>query len=100
MRGGRRRLSAVAQTSRALAARINRAVATGTHLWLYHHPDDRPLDGLRVGPRQRWTTEQATRDDDGRGTVRARGLYVKRPVPPVALPSDPPAPAGVPDGSA
>lgn len=71
---------AVRQTSPALAGRINRSVASGAHRWLYHHPDDRPLDGLRVGPRQRWTTEQAVLDDDG--TVAVRGMYVRRPVPP------------------
>lgn len=79
----------VRQTSAALAARVNRAVASGAYRWIYHHPDDRPLDGLRVGPRQRWTTEQASRDDAGDGTVTARGLYVKRPVRPDVDPSTP-----------
>lgn len=73
---------AVRQTSAALAARVKRAVASGAHRWIYHHPDDRPLDGLRLGPRQRWTTEQASTDDDGAGTITARCLYVKRPVRP------------------
>jgi hypothetical protein len=73
---------AVRQTSPALAGRVNRAVASGAHRWLYHHPDDRPLDGLRVGPRQRWMTEQAVRDHDSDGTVTVRGMYVRRPVPP------------------
>lgn len=75
----------VRQTSAALAARVNRAVASGAHRWIYHHPDDSPLDGLQVGPRQRWTTEQATTDEDADGTVTGRGMYVRRPVLP---PSD------------
>jgi hypothetical protein len=70
----------VRQTSTALAARVNRAVASGAHRWIYHHSDDRPLDGLRVGPRQRWTTEQAITHVDADGTVTARGMYVRRPV--------------------
>lgn len=70
---------AVAQTSHALASRVNRAVASGAHRWIYHHPDDRPLDGLRIGPRQAWTTENVSSHHDG-GTVIVRGMYVKRPV--------------------
>jgi hypothetical protein len=70
----------VDQTSRGLAARVNRAVASGAHRWLYHHPADQPLGGLLVGPRMRWTAEDVTRSADGDGTVVARGMYVKRPV--------------------
>lgn len=63
----------------ARAARINRAVADGADRWVFHHPDDRPMDHVRLGPPARWerdVTEVVVEEADA--TVRVRGMHVKR----------------------
>lgn len=62
------------------AVRISTAVADGAHRWLFHHPDDRPLDRIKVGPPSRWKEETVFAAMDDEGSVRVRKVYVRRPV--------------------
>jgi hypothetical protein len=67
-----------ARTSRAV--RINTAVAQNAHRWIYHHPEGSPLTRIQIGPRMRWVEEPVSAAVDADGTMRLRGMYVKRAV--------------------
>lgn len=65
----------------ALVRFINAEVATQAHRWIVHHPDDRPLDDLDLGPRTAWADELVSVEENG---DNRRELWIHRrlPVPP------------------
>jgi len=57
---------------------INSQVATDAHRWIVHHPDDRPLDDLVLGPRTAWGDELVSVEEEG---STRRELYIHRRLP-------------------
>ncbi len=68
----------VEQARVARAKRINLAVASAATRWLFHHPDDRPLDHLDVPPSTVLVHEVMERVVEPGGLVRERGMLVRR----------------------
>lgn len=60
-------------------ARINTAVASAAHRWIYHHPDDSPLASMELPPQENWVEEATEVIEQPDGSVRVRGMYVRRP---------------------
>lgn len=61
------------------AVRVNTAVATNAHRWVFHHPDDTALDGIVLPPPGRWEREIHEVVPEPGGGIRIRGITVKRP---------------------
>jgi hypothetical protein len=57
---------------------VNAQVATQAHRWIVHHPDDRPLEDIVVGPRTAWGDELVSVEEDGR---TRRELWIHRRLP-------------------
>lgn len=48
-----------------LCRRVNSEVAGQANRWIVHHPNDRPLDGLKVAPRTAWGDELVSVEENG-----------------------------------
>jgi hypothetical protein len=57
---------------------INGQIAGQAHRWIIHHPDDHPLDGLRMAPRTAWGDQFVSATEDK--SIR-RELWVHRRLP-------------------
>ena len=55
----------VVQAPLSKARKINALVASGSEKWLFHHPDDRPVDPAAVTPRMGLTEEVLDLVEDG-----------------------------------
>lgn len=60
---------------------VNTQVAAQAHRWIVHHPDDRPLEDLAIGPRTAWGDELVSVEEDG-DTRRELWIHRRLPVPP------------------
>jgi hypothetical protein len=60
------------------ASQVNLIVAAQAERWIFHHPDDRPLAGMEIGPRTRIVDEVVGRRIEG-DTVRELHHFVKTP---------------------
>ncbi|WP_341358936.1 DUF4238 domain-containing protein [Georgenia sp. M64] len=63
----------------ALVRFVNAQVATQSHRWIVHHPDDRPLEDIVVGARTAWSDELVSVEEDGR-TRRELSIHRRLPV--------------------
>lgn len=68
----------VEQARPARAKRINLAVASAATRWVFHHPDDRPLDHLVVPPPTVLVDELVDRVLEPGGIVREKRMFVRR----------------------
>ena len=64
---------------RERARRVNSAVASNGHRWVFHHPDDDPLATVELPPPGRWEREIHEVAVEPDGGVRVCGITVKRP---------------------
>ena len=61
------------------AGQINMAVIHDAQRWIYHHPCDRPLDGLEIPQQAVFTDEIVAVRDDADGTRRELHRIIRRP---------------------
>lgn len=69
----------IVPSKRTRANQINSIIASQAHRWIFHHPDDNPLVGLKLGPRTTLADEvvDVIRGGD---TIRELHRLVERPV--------------------
>lgn len=58
---------------------VNAQIATQAHRWIVHHPDDRPMNELDLGPRTAWADQLVLVEDNG-DTRRESWIHRRFPV--------------------